>query len=95
MLPYKILVYSAFHGTKEEINKAIKIATFSLAEHWGWMFSLSVSTALRMKESSYLETVKETKRKAIPLTIICPTCGRPAPDHLHFGGEKRKEEDLN
>merc|ERR1712106_34174 len=51
------------------------------------MGSQSVPTTLGMKEPSCLETVKETKRKAIPLTITCPTCGRPAPDHLHYGGQ--------
>ena len=25
-------------------------------------------------------------RKSVPLKIKCPVCGRPAPDHLHFGG---------
>merc|ERR1712192_46750 len=27
------------------------------------------------------------KRKPVPLKIKCPVCERPAPDHLHFGGQ--------
>jgi hypothetical protein len=28
------------------------------------------------------------KRKPVNLCIQCPVCGGPAPDHMHFGGEK-------
>ena len=26
------------------------------------------------------------RRKPVNLTIKCPVCGGPAPDHVHFGG---------
>lgn len=26
------------------------------------------------------------RRKPVSLTIRCPVCGGPAPDHIHFGG---------
>ena len=29
------------------------------------------------------------RRSAASLTVLCPVCGGPAPDHLHFGGEQQ------
>ena len=36
------------------------------------------------------------KKKRVPasLTIICPICGRPAPEHVYFGGYKTFLESL-
>ena len=33
--------------------------------------------------------LKARRRKPVSLTIACPVCGGPAPDHIHFGGEER------
>ena len=35
--------------------------------------------------------VGQVKKKRAPasLTITCPICSRPAPEHVHFGGIKR------
>ena len=29
------------------------------------------------------------RRSAASLTVLCPVCGGPAPDHLHFGGDQQ------
>ena len=29
------------------------------------------------------------RRSVASLTVLCPVCGGPAPDHLHFGGDQR------
>ena len=34
-----------------------------------------------------LEPGVKKKRSPASLSILCPVCGGPAPDHVHFGGE--------
>ena len=34
-----------------------------------------------------LEPGVKKKRSPASLSIVCPVCGGPAPDHVHFGGE--------
>ena len=35
-----------------------------------------------------LEPGVKKKRSPASLSILCPVCGGPAPDHVHFGGEE-------
>ena len=41
---------------------------------------------LDSKEDSKAGPIKK-KRSPASLSIECPVCGGPAPDHVHFGGE--------
>ena len=45
-------------------------------------------------EAGGMEEVKpgypvKKKRAPAALTILCPVCSGPAPDHIHFGGENQ------
>ena len=42
----------------------------------------------QIKEETDIQGASLKKKRApAPLTISCPICGGPAPDHIHFGGE--------
>jgi len=38
-------------------------------------------------KKGYEDMSIKKKRAPAPLTISCPVCGGPAPDHIHFGGQ--------
>lgn len=54
------------------------------------------SASFQIKEESEVQgAILKKKRAPAPLTISCPVCGGPAPDHIHFGGMFQVSKYLN
>ena len=47
-----------------------------------------------LKDESRCGPVRK-KRLPACLSILCPVCGGPAPDHVHFGGKKKLKQNLD
>ena len=50
--------------------------------------NISDITGQHVQEADTGENGAKKRRKPAELSISCPICRKPAPDHLHFGGER-------